>query len=81
MTINLALDFTRNGADEARRSLVRFMDQVNQDNMQNAAVKFNDQHKQRLGKLVENFNSDVLDVDSFKQGVFGLYNDITGGAH
>ena len=78
MTIHLALDFTRSGADEARRSLVRFMDQVNQDNLADAAVKFNDTHKERLGKLVANFNAEVLDVNSFKQGVNSLYNDVKG---
>lgn len=78
MIIHLALDFTREGADEARRALVRFMDQVNQDNLADAAVKFNDAHKERLGKLVEKFNANRFDADSFKHSVKSLYNDVKG---
>lgn len=78
MTINLSLDVSQKGAEEARRSLVRFMDQVNQDNLSNADVKFNDAHKERLGKIVKNFNAQTIDVDTFKHSVASLYNDVKG---
>lgn len=79
MTINLALDFSRDNAGEAKRALTRFMDQVNQDHQQNPKVVFSDEHKRRLGKIVENFNAKVLDCTSFKHSLEKIYTDVKGG--
>jgi len=78
MVINLALDFSLPRADEAKRSLTRFMDQVNQDHQNNPKIKFSDEHKVRLGIVVEKFNEELLDVDSFKHRLEQIYSEVKG---
>lgn len=79
MIVRLALNVSLPEAAEAKRSLTRFMDQINQDAQGNPKFNFSDAHKIRLGKMVESFNATAVDVDEFKNGLERLYSELKGG--
>lgn len=78
MIINLALDPTVPFADEAKRSLTRFMGQLSSAQQKTSHTLLTDDFKICLGHAVEKFNNKILDKNSFKHSLYQIYVNIKG---